>query len=257
MNEEEFKILIDSWIPSYKGIKYHQKGTANSLSTVNIDHYVHSHPLQEEQGRNCRDIRYKMDYKPANKSYSEAKNNTNPKKYELVNFLEKIRLEDPNILTELEFNHLIELFDDEAYQKYKSLAEKRSVGINDLKLLWLSGFPWPEYEVIKTEITSRTLRKEELQAESKLQFIPKTSEEIRKWLLNEADILDSRVRRRFTENISQIITFIESLPRELRQEVFPDLKQRFRNESMLIFNDIKLDQIVYALKRKWQKPDDN
>lgn len=276
MDSKNFLELVNAWIRTYEKTNdkskelmqnttidnssqtmFNNNNTTSTLSTVNIKHYVHSHPLQEEQGRNCRDIRYKMDYNQSDESYSKAKNSTNPREYELVNFLENIGLKDTKVLTELEFKHLQELFDSKTLIIYKNLRSKNhQFGIEDLKLLWLSGFPWPEYEGIKPEKVSGSPRKEELQTERIIQLIPQTSEEIRKWLLNEADILDSRVRRRFTENISQIITLIESLPHELRQEVFSDLKQRFRNESMLIFNDIKLDQIVYALKRKWQKPDD-
>jgi len=264
-DNEKFKNLIEKWIPKYKDEKKYKENpdaTKGALSTVNISHYVHSHPLQEEQGRNCRDIRYKMDYKPANKSYSEAKNSINPKEYELLSLFKNIGLKDPSILTELEFNHLIELFDEEAYQKYK-LTKNHSDGMDNLRFLWLSGFPWPEYEGIKPEKVSRSPRKEELQqTELKLQIIPQTYSEIGNWLLRLADkrLKDKRVRERFDENIDTIAGTIEgilkSLPQESHQEVFSDLEQRFLNESRLIFNDIKEDQIIYTLKRRWQKSDD-
>jgi len=261
MNSEVFKHLIKTWVLNYESIKFRPeyKKTIRSLSTVNIDHYVHSHPLQEEQGRNCRDIRYKMDYKPADIIYCKTKKEG----HKLISFLKNIGFNKPDVLTELEFDHLLELFDDRACQTYELLTNNRLVDINDLKLLWLSGFPWPEYEGIKPEKVSRSPRKEELQqTELKLQVIPQTDGEIEDWLLNETEILeDKRVIRQFNKNISsikdKIKEIVESLPQELRQEVFADLKQRFRNDSRLIFNDIKVKQLIYTLERRWQKSDDN
>ena len=131
-----------------------------------------------------------------------------------------------------------------------------------MKLLWLSGFPCPEYEEL--EKVSRSPRKEELQqTELKPQIIPQTESEIGNWLLRLANkrLKDKRVRERFDENIGSIVNKIEdirkSLLQESQQEVFADLEQRFLNESRLIFNDIKEHQIIYTLNRRWQKSDNN
>ena len=110
---------------------------------------------------------------------------------------------------------------------------------------------------------SRSPRREELQqTELKPQIIPQTESEIGNWLLRLANkrLKDKRVRERFDENIGSIVNKIEdirkSLSQESQQEVFADLEQRFLNESRLIFNDIKEHQIIYTLKRRWQKSDD-
>src|SRR5205823_5920071 len=104
----------------------------------------------------------------------------------------------------------------------------------DVRLLWRAGIPWPESAAASQPST----------APVPIEAIPETRQEIEEWLIRESRRLQPHVARQLTENLHPLIDFVESLPRESRSEVFADLRLRIDNESKLVWNNIKANQIL-------------
>jgi len=155
------------------------------------------------------------------------------------------------VLSEVEFEQLCEVYDASYHTDTDSLLsllghDPSSPGSNVVKLC-LSGFPWP--------VAKRTLepKKPAVVTDDALipRPVPQTRQEIERWLLDEAVILQPHVRKQLTTDLAPIIEFIESKPIQLRPSILTDLRSRFRNDSMLFDSEIKSHQIVESLKRSW------
>ncbi len=108
-------------------------------------------------------------------------------------------------------------------------------------------------DTIKTVAEEKVKVEGEKSRKSKHQAIPLSRKEIENFFKKESkDLKDKRVKVRFTEDLESIIDCIESLSPELRPKIFSDLEERFFNESRSIFNDIKAEQIVNIIKRKYK-----
>jgi len=83
--------------------------------------------------------------------------------------------------------------------------------------------------------------------------VPQTRQEIRTWLREQARVLLPHVRRQVTTDMEPIVSFIESLEPSARNDAFADLRLRFDNEASLLSNNIKVDQVLEALRQKWAR----
>jgi len=240
-----FRLLVKRWISMYCDTQHFRGDPARGLSIVDVNSYVHDDPLLGPQGLNCRDIRYKYD-SDATELWFYAKKDKNSPEHELVMLLENFGIRDPSAINKLEFVQLAEFFkDSDIKDRCRQLLNEfkvRSPTKSDLKLLFVSGFPWPDADVRKEKAVP-------------IEGVPFTQSEIREWLLKEIVSLTPRVRNQLARDINEIIDVIWSIPDKLHPAVFEDLQLRFRNEMQLINDDIKSEQIVYALKQKWQKND--
>jgi hypothetical protein len=196
--------------------------------------------LNEKQ-RPCRDGRYKFD-RIATDVWAKAEADTASSGFKLIQFLRKCRVDNPNDLSEGEFNQLAALYaDEDTRRQCDVLAGKGDADATQipaaLKALFASGFPWIE----KQEV-----------AETPDRFvIPVGRSRIREWILTESEILQPNVRRRVTEDIESIVEVVEWAAQKHGRAVFDDFRQRMRNESTLLWNDVREGRIVNALKRKW------
>ncbi len=250
MDVVDFKKLVGIWAAFSAGT--YQKGAdpVSKLSTVDVNHYIHGDPLAESAGSNCRDIRSKTDIS-AVKKWGEARASKSGPGHELIGFLQGLGIDDPNVLSEVEFEQLCEIYDPLYHKDTDSLLhllghDPSSPGSNLVKLC-LSGFPWP--------VDKRTQEPKEPGIVIDDTLIPRpapqTRQEIERWLLDEAVILQPHVRKQLTTDLAPIIEFIESAPIQLRPGILTDLRSRFRNDSMLFDSEIKSHQIVESLKRRW------
>lgn len=247
MGAEAFKEVVDTWAASCK----HKNSWPPKWSTVDVKQYYHECALDKDvpdaMKRPCRDSRYKYD-KPSNKIWSEAAKDSKSPGFKLIKFLEKCHVDNPKLLSEGEFKQLVELYSDEiTREKCDALAEKAAINQtlipSALKTLFLSGFPLTEPE--KTQQQS-----DEFQ-------MPAGRSQIRDWVFTESEILQPNVRRGITEDIESIVDVLEWAVPKNGRAVFDDFRLRVRNESSLLWNDVRQGRTVNTLKRKWNHPDVN
>jgi hypothetical protein len=105
-----------------------------------------------------------------------------------------------------------------------------------LKALWLGGYPWPEVMPARKPL------------------FPQTQADIGKWILDEVAILNPNVRRQFRGDLSPVVEILQwALPRN-GGAVFDDFRERVRNEAAGMWNNVKVERLVNALKRRWDYP---
>jgi len=248
MEIEDFQELVHRWATDYGRALRGAVDPASGLSTVDIGHYAHDFslglPVQAKEGRNCRDSRYKFD-RGAGDVWRKAKSQSGSAAYALTEFLEKLGITSHELLSELEFGELVEMFESPESRPHiewlmSAFRSGRKAAPSDLKILWRTGLP------------SLT---EHLPGDSDL---PITREEIERWLEGRLGRLLPHVERELNSSLKSesILGMIEwAIPRRGRREVFEYLERKFRNEKNLIWNRLIEDQIVDGLKREWGYPD--
>ena len=248
MDAKPFKEVAGSWISLYKT----KIGWPPKWSTVDIKQYYHEYSLDEsilpELKRPCRDSRYKFDSN-SDKVWDEVAKDSASLGFKLIEFLKKCHVDDPKLLSKSEFKQLVELYKDKETRGRCDVlaakaAAKQSLVPEVLKSLLLSGFPLPE----PTESPER-----EVEAEFQM---PVGRAQIHDWVYAESRILQPNVMRQFiTEDIEPILDVLEWAAPKHGRAVFDDFRLRVRNESSLIWNDVRQGRTVNTLKRKWNHPD--
>jgi|GEM_PF-1035348 len=246
MDANAFKEVVETWTTSCKA----KSSWPPKWGTVDVKQYYHEFFLDESVSldlrRPCRDSRYKFD-KPSHKVWNEAAKDSGCFGFKLIQFLKQCHVDDPKLLSEGEFKQLVELYKDEdTRQRCDALAAKaatnQSLVPDTLKSLLLSGFPLPEPE--------------EKQVQSDVFQMPVGRAQIRDWVYAESEILQPNVRRRLiTEDMESIADVLEQAATTHGRAVLDDFRLRVRNESSLMWNDVRRGRIVNALKRKWNLPD--
>lgn len=236
MDADTFKNLARIWIDLCRKNKdANQTDPTRGLSTVSVEHYAHGDPLVDSTGRNCRDIRYKVD-KPATDAWIAATKKPDSKEGRLIAFLKRMGLksEDAKRVSEYEFHQLVERYDQNREHYKGSLVDDPSPTVANLKLLWLSGFPWHEDE-----------------------GFPKTPDKIKEFIRNVPglSLLQPNVQRRLIrDELDSIADVLGLASKKHGRAVFDDFRQRIKNEGDLIWNDVREGRIGNALRRKWGLP---
>ncbi len=234
-----FKDLLQMWMAIYK-LGKHRRNPIPRLSAVNVAHYAHGDPLTTPHDHKCRDIRHKFDTTAAN-TWALARTEKTGVNSELIELLESAGVKDPNILSELEFELISDLY-VASRDKCRKLREQVKAGnqitMDDLRFLWGYGFPLLAPSTLSTHVA---------------RDFPRSEREIRKWLDGEARVLEPHVRLDLTRGAARIVAFMQSVPEPERLTVFRDLEERFLNESELIWNNAKAGRVVRWLERKWRK----
>jgi HD superfamily phosphohydrolase len=248
MEAQPFKEVVGAWVSLYKT----KIGHPPKWSTVDVKQYYHECSLDEAVGdelkRPCRDSRYKFD-KPSHKLWKEAEKDSESIEFKLIQFLKKCHVNDSKLLAEGEFKQLVELYKNEdTRKKCDELAAKAATNQalvpEALKTLLLAEFPW-----------FRPDEKKKIEQEDEFQM-PVGRVQIRDWVYTESEMLQPNVRRQLiTEDIESIINVLERASSTHGRAVFDDFRLRVRNESTLMWNDVRAGRIVNALNRKWNHPD--
>src|SRR6266568_18202 len=241
---DDFRELVHRWATDCARARRDGAKPAAGLSTVDIDHYAHDyslcHPVQAKEGRNCRDTRYKFD-RVASAGWEKAKNEPSSAAYGLVEFLEKLGIRNQKLLSEMEFNELVQRFGSEETrlareQVIAELNSGRLPGWSDLKVLWQTGLP-----ALAVESPEEAA-------------LPKTREDTKRWLRQRSAKLLPHVERQFNSSIDSgaMLDLIEwAVPRRGRKNVFDYMEAKFENEASMIWNNVKEDQILSGLRRAW------
>jgi hypothetical protein len=239
MDADAFKRMIGRWVSVYRDVE----GRVEKLSIVDIRHYYHEYSLDEDVPaklkRPCRDSRYKFD-KYAEQAWAKAEQTPDSDENKLVRFLKDCQIKNPRLLSDLEFKQLVDLYRDAETRRLcdELVAEARgdqTVIPQALKGLLLSGFPLQQAK-LKSLATSE---------------FPVGRSAIRKWVLDESEILHRNVRRQLTEDLDPILDVLEWAAARHERAVFDDFRLRLQNEATLMWNDVRSGRIVGALKRKW------
>ncbi len=85
--------------------------------------------------------------------------------------------------------------------------------------------------------------------------LPRTRPAMKRWLLDQAQVLRAYDRGRFArEHAEPILDFLFTELQEdhIRQLALMDLRKRLTNEAPKIFNNFKTDQILKSLRRKFR-----
>jgi len=240
MGTKPFKELVGRWVGEYRD----ETGRVKKLSTVDIRHYYHEYSLdpavRDSLKRPCRDCRYKFG-KDSQQVWRRAAEDAKSDGYKLIQFLKACHVDDPGVLSQAEFEHLVVRYKDKETRGMCDRLLNRpatdQTRIPDaLKALWLAGFPWLEPE-----------KKETIEPE-----FPKTEREVEEWLLREAQILHPNVRRQLTEDIRPVTDVLVGASSKHGRAVFDDFGLRLQRESTLIWNDIRTGRVVTYLKRRWK-----
>jgi hypothetical protein len=246
MDVDMFRKIVADWSTRYEREQvWGDQDPAKGLSTVDISQYIHgyplSYPVHHKDGRPCRDSRYKFDVSAEEEwREAEAGQATDPGN-ELIKFLKRCKVADPKMLSRLEFRQLTELYAfTETRERCKTLLEQaesdKFVIREALKALWLGGYPWPEVMPARKPL------------------FPQTQADIGKWILDEVAILNPNVRRQFRGDLSPVVEILQwALPRN-GGAVFDDFRERVRNEAAGMWNNVKVERLVNALKRRWDYP---
>jgi len=244
MLTEDFKALVGSWAFRAKS------GGPEDWSTVDVSHYAHDYSLNDDvtshNSRRCRDARYKFDVS-AEAIWADAEQHGTGDAYKLVTFLRRCGLDDPQLLSHWEFEELKEMYlqGDIAERADVLLSQSQE---NDrqiaaaVKLLWSGGFPAEEPPKVPTEMITESR-----------QLLPQTPAEISAWLTTEGRALGSKrlASRHWATANERLTAFIHGKEVAVRAEILEDLRTRIANETKLFWNNIKEDQIVAALEKRW------
>jgi hypothetical protein len=240
MDDDGFKKLVGLW-----ALRAKNPG-AEDWSTVDVEYYAHNYSLTGDvncdDSRRCRDTRYKFDVS-AVEIWKEAEQQQSGPGYDLITFLHRCGLDDPQLLSHWEFKELSEMYAraDVAEQAEALLQQSEpnpALIAAAIKRLWFAEF-LEEPRISSVETESRTY--------------PKTPEEIRQWLTREGELLGSKrlASRDWNRANEQMVAFIANKEVSVRAEIFEDLRARIRNETKLFWNNIKKDQILMLLSKKW------
>ena len=245
MDAEAFQEIVGAWAAACK----HKNSWPPSWSTVDIKQYyhecAHEGEVLNEKQRPCRDSRYKFD-KFATAAWTQAAEDAGSAGFRLIEFLKKCQIDDPKIFSEGEFNQLAALYADADTRKQcDNVVKKAKTDVTQipaaLKALFVSDFPFIE--------------RREAQVPSERFVMPAGRSRIRDWIFTESEILQPNVRRNVTEDIEAIVDVIEWASQKHGRAVFDDFRLRLRNESTLLWNDVREGRVVNTLRRKWDFPE--
>lgn len=251
MPEDRFVALVDLWVARHNAREDVENNPTRGLSEVDVQHYVHEWdtsgcPIEDR----CRDIRYKYP-SPASEDWREAKAMPpTAAERQLVEFLEKCGVTDSSVLSHAEFKQLVSQFDPDTAKRCSDLLEAHSKGSLDashLCVLWRSVLKPLERQPRPTAREGVLFPDDQQQGEE----MPATAAAIEQWLLNEARVLEPNVRKQFTTNSEALAELVFSYPPALRTRIFGDLRTRLLNESKLLNNNMKSEEMVAQLRRKW------
>lgn len=241
MGVKAFQEVVGAWAAACK----HKNSWPPSWSTVDVKQYyhecAHEGEVLNDKQRPCRDSRYKFD-KLAFAVWKQAVTEQNSPGFRLIQFLAKCRVNDPKLFSEAEFKQLSALYEDvETRRRCDEFAEKSESDPTQvpaaLKALFASGFP--------------VIESRETQVPTERFVLPANRKEIRDWVFEESAILQPNVRRNLTEDIELIVDVLESAAQRHGRAVFDDFRTRMRNESTLLWNDVREGRVVNALSRRW------
>jgi HD superfamily phosphohydrolase len=241
MNAQAFQEIVGAWAAACR----HKNSWPSDWSTVDVMQYYHEcahegQVLNKEQ-RPCRDSRYKFD-RFATGVWALAEADSASSGYKLIQFLKKCRIEEPTALSKGEFIQLVALYEDadtrKRCDKLAKTVERDPTQIPAaLKALFAADFP--------------LIERSEATAQSEPFLMPAGRVGIREWVLAESAILQPNVRRNVTEDIESIVDVLDRAAQRHGRAVFDDFQLRMRNESTLLWNDVRDGRVVNALRRKW------
>ena len=248
MDVDAFRQLVGRWIGVYRD----KKGRVEKLFTVNIEQYYHEYSLDErvkgELKRPCRDSRYKFD-RNSQEVWKAAVEAPTSDEYALVEFLKQCYIDDPKLLSEGEFEEMVELYKDEGTRKRcatelgKAATNQRWV-TRALKQLLLAEFPWSEEELGDVPSVESAF--------------PTTEPEIEDWLRREirnSDLNRNVIRSLQKDDLKPLVGVLRRTSSIYGRAVFDDFRVRLENDVALQWNAVTLDGIVNALREKWSDRD--
>lgn len=228
---DRFKLILESWSLNYRQAQISPADTARNFSGVNLDHYVHGWDLEEHRpDRSCRDIRYKAD-SAATDLWNSTNGESESSERRVVRILKDGGFADPTYFSELEIGHIVDLFDR---------ADGKCEQLSDLIALWQSDLPGQAGLEVERAAAPVVSPAEPL--------LPTDREGIRKLLWPLAQKLPGHVARRFSTYLPNVLDSIESRPPEIRIRVVSELYESLQNESGLLNNNMKEDQMMIWLE---------
>ncbi len=251
MDEDRFTALVELWVAKYKAQESRNQNPTRGLSEVDVEHYVHQWdpsgcPVEDK----CRDIRYKFPA-PSDNAWREAKA-LPPTELgrQLVEFLEKCGVTDPGMLSDAEFKQLMEQFTPATAERCEALRKNSVDGLDASHLNLL----WPSALLRGAEVQAVPREESDPFADAgAVHELPTTQKDTERWLLNEARILETHVRKQLTTNAEAIAQLVMSYPPVSQQAIFADLRTRLLSESKLLNNNMKSNAMLAQLRRKWDK----
>lgn len=236
MDVEAFKPLVGKWLADYRNETSKGVNRAKGLSTVDVSNYIHGYTVGKRvnhmESARCRDSRYKFDVSAA-EAWNAATDEPLAEEYPLIAFLERCGINNPDLLSQREFEELVELYADERVsENCRHWLAEGSVP-SALKALWMSEFP--------TAVAPHA------------QVFPRDEDSIREWLVGHGEKLKGKrvTFRHWSRTAEQITAFIIKRDRKLWPDIFNDLQSRISNESALFWNNTKGQQILNLLNQKW------
>ncbi len=201
--------------------------------------------MESSDGHKCRDVRYKFD-KEATGSWLKAKVGNKVSERELVTLLESAGLSPSSGISELEFEDLIQRYND-TRNKCKTLLEKatsKTLSRSDLKIIWqprlssLVTTPSGAPVVVRSGVNSGI-------------SFPNTKPEANRWLHGVISPLRPNLKRRLKQERDQVVDTLLRYSSRYGNEVFVDFLERVENDASLRWNDIRVGRILDTLMRKW------
>jgi len=248
MPRNAFQTLVGRWVSTYIDEMQHSD-PIHGLSTVDIDHYLHGDPQTHETGEKCRDSLYKHDL-PANAVWADAKKESGTPRSRLVRLLERLGI-GAAVLSQSEFEQLAESYDSVVEAECeRRLAQATDTGgkLAVVRALIATDLPDMQKSVAEASVL-HTRRAPQQGPIHPLPALPN----IEKWLTREYVSMPPRVRRQFRDAIPSLAKLMQSAPPDKQPVLFENYLTRMGNESRLLYNDIRkeqMDNIIAWLKTK-------
>lgn len=234
MDEISFKLLIRKWLADFSNeTSGKHLNRAQGLSTVSVSDYVHRYTLNRKvddaDSRKCRDTRYKFDLS-AESVWNDSTDLLAPSG-RLVEFLTTCGISNPGNISQREFEELVELYNQPGMIERCAQQLAEGSPAEALKELW---------------------RWEPFRQEPAREY-PTDALSIRRWLSTEGERLRGKrlVYREWSRATDRVTDFILSRDRQIWPRIFDDLHERIVNEAKLFWNNIKDQEIIDILERKW------
>lgn len=255
MEREEFRDLVDNWKKTLMDMGDSIRELVRRVCRVDVEYYAHSWDESRNQmDSNCRDVRYKVDC-TAEAAWALAKRKeAGENEKALVSLLEGLKV-GPKSLSELEFRDLINLLDGRPLGKLKELRgawRKGNEAWEFVKDLLWGTFPhWDAKASVDAEMG------DQFAFGAVDSHFRGTEEELREWLMVQAEMLNPRVRRELLHAIEPMAGLIgREIDEGMRVEAMRDVRVRFQNEQRKLFNrfnHIRLDEVLGILRRRWKR----
>jgi hypothetical protein len=265
MDSEKFRNLLHLWLAKYGMNESRDTDPTVGLSEVNVQQYVHEWNASGcPVGDRCRDVRYKYPLSAQANWIAAKEEEVGSSARAVVEYLERCGFSSPDILSSAEFEQLVEQW--EAAEDGAKLQRGQGNDHLSIERLWTSMLPkvneTSRPEVAGSEETVPRLEWTDQPAIPEVPSkriaataeLPSSRAEVRKWLKEEAKSLSPHVRGQLTRDLEPLLDFLfrEIVDDRVRREAIADLRRRIINESSLIFNNLKTDQVLVALKRRFQ-----